>query len=727
MCLPTLPFFDRNNRAVTIMKRLSRSTLNQFFAHYRSGNLAVISLAILAGLVLCLAPKSRPHAATTNTIIRTPAGSGLYGFGGDNGPATAANARLSTPNGVAVDADGNLYIADLYNDRVRKVDTNGIITTFAGAVPGSFSGDGGPANQAGLFDPMGVAVDAAGNVYIADSDNNRIRKVDASGKITTVAGNGTDGFSGDNVNATQTGLGAPSAVAIDAAGNIYIADTLNHRIRKVDAQGIITTIAGTGPAGYKGDSGLATQAELDTPESIAVDRAGNLYIADTFNNVIRRVDGAGQITTFAGDGKDGYGGDNGQAAQATLSSPRGVAADAAGNVYISDAGNDRIRRVDPSGVITTFAGNGQTGYNGDSIPATQAEFFEPVGLTVDPYGVLFVADSYNDRIRMVKGAQFQVFGFSRYVLPAGGSGATINIVGAGLESASVVIGGQAVQATLDQATGNLSVTVPSSLLTSPTPLSVQVSAPGGLASNDKKVLVASGTQLNSVAPVTVSSASYRTTLAPDSIGAMFGTRLATQIDAASALPLPTSLAGTTVYLNGIAAPLFFVSPSQINYQLPSGLAAGANVSVVVAAGDGAVSQGQVQIAAEAPGIYTADASGSGGPAAVWTADGVTYTAVTNPDNSLYPIPAGAYLILFGTGLRNAPDPNPSDGNGVAESLQASFGGVSAPVAFAGAQGGFVGLDQINLQIPAGLAGRGVVNLVITVNGRAANTVQVRIA
>jgi uncharacterized protein (TIGR03437 family) len=696
----------------------------------RRNTLLILPTALFIGLAFILAssftiPAHSETAAPTLTesIVRTPAGSGFFGFGGDNG--AAVNAKLSTPNGVAVDANGNLYIADLYNDRIRKVDTNGVITTFAGKFGGAFSGDNGPATEAGLFDVAGVAVDEKGAVYIADMDNFRIRKVDTTGKITTVAGNGVYGYSGDNVTATQTALSSPAAVAVDAAGNIYIADLFNSRVRKVNTQNIITTFAGTGNAGNTGDNGPATQAKIDTPESVAVDRLGNVYIADSASNVVRRVDTGGVITTFAGTGQDGFSGDGGQAQKAKLSAPRGVVADASGNIYIADAGNDRIRLVDPNGVINTIAGNGQSGYNGDAIMATQASFFEPVGIAVDPYGVVYAADSYNDRIRALKSAALQFFGLSRYVLPVGGSPA-INVIGAGLENSSVMINGQAVSSTLDAGAGNLAVTIPSSFLAGPGVLSFQVSKPQSQTPAERKVIVAAQAQMNSLAPVTVSAASYKTVVAEESIGAMFGSRLATQVGVATAIPLPNSILGTSVLVNGFASPLFFVSPGQINYQINKDLAPGAIASVVTVAGDGAVSLGQLQILSEAPGVFTANASGTGGPAAIWTLDGGSYSPTTNPDGSLRPIPAGAIVVLFATGVRHAPAINATDANGVAESLRVDLGGVNAIPLYAGPQGGFVGLDQINLQIPNNLAGRGKIDVTITVNNRAANTIQLQI-
>jgi len=325
--------------------------------------------------------------------ITTVAGWGV----GDGGPATSAG--LSYPSGVAVDAGGNLYIADRYNGRIRKVTPAGVITTVAGNGTFGFSGDNGPATSAGLYLPSGVAVDASGNLYIADTANNRTRKVTPAGVITTVAGNGTSGFSGDNGPATSAGLNGPVGVAVDTGGNLYIADHGNDRIRKVTPAGVITTVAGNGTFGFSGDNGPATSASLGSPSGVAVDASGNLYIADQYR--IRKVTPAGVITTVAGNGTSGFGGDNGPATSAGLSSPSGVAVDTGGNLYIADAGNDRIRKVTPAGVITTVAGNGTPGFSGDNGPATSAQLLLPVGVAVDAGGNLYIADRFNARIRKV--------------------------------------------------------------------------------------------------------------------------------------------------------------------------------------------------------------------------------------------------------------------------------------------------------------------------------------
>jgi sugar lactone lactonase YvrE len=332
-------------------------------------------------------------------IISTVAGNGTPGDSGDGGPATSA--ELHYPNAVVVDGAGNFYIADAGNNRIRKVNPSGVITTIAGNGTAGYSGDGGLATSAELDSPSGVAVDGAGNVYIVDAYNQRIRKVNASGIITTVAGNGTAGYGGDGGPATSAELDYPSRLSADRAGNLYVADTLNERIREVNTSGIITTVAGNGAYGYSGDGGPATSAELDYPTDVAVDGAGNLYIADADNSRIREVNASGIITTIAGNGTAGYSGDGGLATSAELDSPSGVAVDGAGNVYIVDAHNEHIRKVNASGIITTVAGNGAAGYSGDGGPATSAELWGPVGVAVDGAGNLYIADFGNTRIRKV--------------------------------------------------------------------------------------------------------------------------------------------------------------------------------------------------------------------------------------------------------------------------------------------------------------------------------------
>ncbi len=352
------------------------------------------------GQVLYLGDGQRRSAAGVHRTITTVAGTGSLGFLGDGGLATSADLD---PEGVAVDGQGNIFIADEVDHRIRKVDPDGIITTVAGNSPpvsfGGFSGDGGPAISATLSFPRGVAVDGQGNLFIADTNNHRIRKVGPDGIITTVAGNGGTGFSGDGGPATSSQISRPEEVAVDGQGNLFIADANNGRIRKVGPDGIITTMAGTGAFGALGDGGPATSARVFSPEGVTVDGQGSLFIAA--ENRIRKVGPDGIITTVAGTGVAGYSGDGGPATSAQINSPRGVATDNEGNLFITDSGNNRIRKVGPDGVITTVAGTGVAGFSGDRGPAASAQLRFPGGTAMDKQGDLLIADASNNRIRKV--------------------------------------------------------------------------------------------------------------------------------------------------------------------------------------------------------------------------------------------------------------------------------------------------------------------------------------
>lgn len=388
----------------------------------------------------------------TNGISKIIAGIGVSAFGGDGGPAT--NAFLSQPSAVIFDTNGNLYISDSNNNRVRKVDTNGIISTVAGngaqfppagsgtatsvainfpiglaldkagnlyiadngnfcvrkvspagslttvagqvGTPGS-SGDGFPATSALLNGVIGVAVDNSGNIYIADSGNNRIRKVNTFGTISTIAGTGTAGYSGDGGSATLAKLYAPAGLYVDIYSNILIADTGNQYIRKI-TNGIIVAVAGNGVAGFSGDGGAALSANVCFPRTVSVDKSGNLYVAD-YSNRVRMVGTNGTIMTVAGKALD----DGDWATNSTLNAPASVAQDRAGNLYIADLQNERVRMIDTNGVISTFAGNGIPGFAGDGGPATNASLSAPCGVALDAFGNLLIADQGNFRVRRVDG------------------------------------------------------------------------------------------------------------------------------------------------------------------------------------------------------------------------------------------------------------------------------------------------------------------------------------
>ena len=336
---------------------------------------------------------------TQAQIITTVAGNGTQGYGGDGGQASAA--ELYSPSGVAIDAAGNLYIAEANNARIRKVTTSGIISTFAGTGAPGYSGDGGPATAAKLWQPIGITFDATGNLYITDNATFVIRKVTTTGIISTIAGDTIQGYSGNGGPATAAELNQPSYATIDAAGNVYIADEYNFAVRKVSTAGIISIIAGDTTQGFSGDGGQATAAELNYPSGIALDTAGNMYIADNGNNRIRKVSIGGIITTIAGSGTAGYSGDGGPATAAELSAPCFVTTDNAGNIYFADGGNNAIRRINTAGIISTMAGNGMLGYSGDGGPATAAKLFAPNGITLDAAGNFYIADWSNNRVRKV--------------------------------------------------------------------------------------------------------------------------------------------------------------------------------------------------------------------------------------------------------------------------------------------------------------------------------------
>jgi sugar lactone lactonase YvrE len=424
-----------------------------------------LALDSSGNLYIADADNRRVRRVSTNGIITTVAGTGVPGYPLDGQLATQA--ALGFPSGVAVDVQGRLYIVDYTNHAVYRI-TNGIISVYAGDFIPTFGGDGGLARSAHLLFPNRAALDASGNLYILDQGNNRVRRVDAAGYISTVAGNGTVGATGDGGPATSAALSPLKAVTVDSYYNVYlgstpvvptvwsrdsrvravdttgiidtvvgisnngdggpasgaiidpqglamdattpqdlyIADARNHQVRKIDGiTGLVSTIAGTGVAGFSGDGGPATAAKLSSPADVAVDGLGNVYIADDSNRRVRRVDNRGYIATVAGNGAFGYGGDGGNALQATFSSPIGIDIDSSGNLYVADRYNYRIRRVSTQGTITTVAGNGTynpLGPSGDGSQATQAQVGVPTDVVVAPDGSFYIAEYGNHRVRKVR-------------------------------------------------------------------------------------------------------------------------------------------------------------------------------------------------------------------------------------------------------------------------------------------------------------------------------------
>jgi uncharacterized protein YjiK len=340
-------------------------------------------------------------------LISTVAGNGTNGFEGDGAAATSA--KLDTPFDVARDSSGNIYIVDSNNNRIRKIDTNGNITTVAGDGTGGFGGDNGAATSAQINTPRGIAIDSSGNIYIADTSNHRIRKVATNGTITTIAGTGTEGYSGDGGAAISAQFYYPYSLAFDSDGNLYVADMWNKCIRKIDTNGDISTVAGTGTYGYSGDGGVATSAQISQPFGIAIDSNDNLYIADTYNDRIRKVTAiTGIITTIAGDGTNGFSGDGGNATDAQLNNPFGVAVDSSGKIYIADSMNSRIRKVDTNGTISTLAGGGSGVADGGN--ALSAILSNPTNVAVDNSGNIYIANSNANKIEKIVTSATQLSG-----------------------------------------------------------------------------------------------------------------------------------------------------------------------------------------------------------------------------------------------------------------------------------------------------------------------------
>ncbi|MGP0070460.1 MAG: hypothetical protein ACLPWF_00800 [Bryobacteraceae bacterium] len=668
-------------------------------------------------------------------VINSVAGTGIR----DNGPA--ADAFLNFPEGITIDGAGDILVADTGNAEAREFKIGGNIN---------------PIGQLQGGEPFGVTVDPAGNFYVTDEEFSfsgetpHVLKLGVDGATTILAGNGGNGFSGDNGPATLAALNQPQGVAVDASGNIYVADWGNSRIRKIDTNGNISTFAGNGKGQFSGDNGPAISAGMD-PYDLAFDSVGNLFVVDQSNNRIRMIAPNGTITTVVGTGVQGYAGDGGPGTQALLNFPSGIAVDRSGNLYIADEGNAVVRRVTPPGLITTIAGNGTfTPSAGDGGPATAAQL-DPFGLALDATGNLYVTDSFNDHVRVLTP--------QKVLLPATMSIVSGNsqsgLVGTGLatpvvlkivDSTGAGLPGEVVNFTVspDSAAtlqpspaislndGTVTVTV--TLGSNPGPITITASAYA--ASNVTISLTALASNSPSIAAGGIVSAGLSTpevkVVSPNAIVTIFGSNFAPAGTATQAGlvngQLPTNVAGVCVEFQTVRAPIFSVYPNQLNVQVPAVTPGTVAVQVITDCDTPqAVASPPVSVAAQAtaPEFFYFTAAGSGGnPIAAINA--VTYGYIGAPGlisgATFTPAKAGDYLTLFATGFGAtkpsfAPGVLPSGSAQVTAPFSITFGGVTltpSDILYVGVSQ-YAGQYLVNIQVPAGVPD-GNQPLVITVGG-----------
>jgi uncharacterized protein (TIGR03437 family) len=668
--------------------------------------------------------------------ISTAAGINAPGYAGDGGAATSA--ELNGPNGLVVDGSGNIYFADEGNSRIRKIDSSGKITTIAGDGSYTFAGDGGSATSASLNLPAGVAIDSSGNLFIADTVNNRIRMVSTGGSITTAAGNGIFSFSGDGGPAAAAQLYQPSGVRVDLSGNILISDTNNNRVRKV-SNGSISTIAGNGAPGYSGDGGPASKAQVNQPLGIAVDASGRILFADSVNHVIRAISKGGTISTFAGNGTQGYSGDGGAATKAQLRFPNAVAVDGSGNVYIADTGNQCIRKVSAKGVISTFAGTGAPGFSGDAQPAIRAMLDQPTGVAVDGFGNVYIADSGNVRVRIVnaKGTISTVAGDGSVALPGNGSRA----LGSPLSGAQDVVVDGAGNLYIAGAFG-VEMVAPDGTETTLVGYNTPGYSGDGGISTGKMVNGVAAIALDSSGGVYLADSNNNAIRLLEPLGA--GVSLGAAVNSASNLKgaisageivvlygsglgpthltqfrlnseglVGTDLDGTSVVFNGIPGPVLYTSPQQIAAVVPYSVSGKTAHVEVEYEGRSSVAI-DVDLAAAAPAFFTAHSAGTGQAVAV------------NQDGSIngtsHPASAGNIVTLYATGGGQT-SPAGVDGRPARQPLPkpvlpvvVTVGGANAKVTYAGGAPGLVaGVMQINVEIPGGLPA-GAASIVLEIGG-----------
>jgi uncharacterized protein (TIGR03437 family) len=554
----------------------------------------------------------------------TVAGDGYLHSVGDGEPATMA--ELYLPSALALDSAGNLFIADSGTERVRQVTRDGTITTLAGTgTAAEGAADGSPAGSVALNTPMGVAMDSTGNVLVADTYNHRILLVTLARAIRVVAGTGTSGASPEGTWPLLAQLRAPRAVCADYTGNLYVVDTSNHRVLRLAPGGTLQTAAGNGSEGNAGDGGAARFAQLDTPSACAIDSAGNLFIADTANHTIRKVNAAGIISTVAGTGVAGTSWEEAVATEANLYAPRGLAVDDMGDIFIADTGNHRIRQVTPDGRIHTIAGTGVAGFSGDGDPAAGELLNGPQGLFLDGAGDLYFADTGNNRIRRL---------------------------------------------------------VPD--LVAPDPV----------------------IQLPAITTVVNAISLRQGAVAPGEIAAIFGTGLGPDTAVTGVLNadgvLPGTLGGVEVRFEGALAPIFYAQSGQLNVQVPYTVAATETASVEVRYQEKVVGTASVPIAPSAPAMLT---------------------LATNPDGSpnaeSAPAPRSTWMTFYATGEGLTDGPNIAGTPAHAPyphpllAISLTIAGLDAEILYAGSAPDLIGVMQINARVPGGFVPPGQAAVALT--------------